>query len=51
MKEIKENKFGNEIEKNDRIKVGIQKPTTTKKHWSNHAGKKQGFKHHADGKK
>ena len=51
VEEIKENKFKSGIEKNNRIKIKIQKLTTIKKHWSNHVGKKQGFEYYVDKKK
>ena len=51
MEEIKKNGFRNGIEKNDRTKIKIQKPTTAKKHQNNHAKKKQNFEHHANKKK
>ena len=39
MKKIKENRFKDEIEKNNRIKIKIQGLTTMKKHWSNYMKK------------
>ena len=51
MKEIKENEFGNKIEKNDGIRIGLQKPTAVRKHQSDYVERKQGFEHHVDKKK
>ena len=50
MEEIEEDEFRSGIEKDDGIKIGIQRPATTKEHWSNCAEKKQDFEHYADGK-
>ena len=51
MEKIEENGFGNGIKKNNGIKIKIQKPTTTKKHWNDCVKKKKNFKHHAKKKK
>ena len=48
MEKIEESEFGSGIEKDDRIKIGIQKPAAVREHWSDYVGRKQSFKHHAN---
>ena len=43
VEEIKENRFGNGIEKNDEIRIRIQEPATMKEYWIDYLKKKQIF--------
>ena len=51
MKEIKKNRFESGIKKNNGTKIKVQRPAVVRKHWNNHAKRKQGFEHHANKKK
>ena len=50
VEEIEEDRFGDKIEKNNRIKIRIQELAVVKEHWSDCAKKEQGFEHYADKK-
>ena len=51
MEEIEESGFRNGIEKNDRIKIGVQGLAAIKKHWSDCVKKNKNFEHHVNRKK
>ena len=49
MKEIKKDRFGGEVEANDGAGSGIQ-GSAARKHRGDCAGRKQSFKHYANGR-
>ena len=51
VEKIEENKFGDGIEEDDGIRVGVQGPATVRKHQSDCVRRKQDFEHYADGKR